>query len=348
MQREKKETVLGQCIDNLVNLDVPGRKATQILYPLAREKSEEPLCLAAARLIKESVRRGNVFFIATGFPDRPAVTPLVEETDGPPGAAAIARAVLLGLGGVPIVIVEDWIVESMTCVLTAAGLRVLSPGEAIAAIDSIGLLRAAAVIGFPTDVEEAKQRAKELIDRYKPATVLTVEKAGMNKAGQLHGRRGNNIGEYHAKIDYLILEANRRNIATIGIGDGGNEIGMGVIEEGLKRSSIPFMAKCLCPCGQGTAPNTKTDVLVTAAVSNWGAYGIAACLAILLKNNDILHDAAVEERILQGTINGSFIDGITGLTNGSVDGLSIATNKALVTLLGQVVSEAHRVIGNEE
>lgn len=340
MQQEEKEMVWGQCIDDLVNLDVPGRKATQILYPLAREKFKEPLCLTAARLIKERVQRGNVFFIATGFPNRPAITSLVEETDGPPGAAAIARAVLLGLGGVPIVIVEDWIVENMSRVLTAAGLRVLSPDEAIAAIDSIGPLRATAVIGFPTDVEEAKKRAKELIDKYKPATILTVEKAGMNEMGQLHGARGNNIGEYHAKIDYLILEAKERKIATIGIGDGGNEIGMGVIQEGLWKSTIPHMKKCLCGCGGGLAPTTPVDVLITASVSNFGAYGIAACLAILLKNPDVLHDATVEETILRGTINGSFIDGTTGLTNGNVDGLSIAANKAYITLLGQIVQKS--------
>ncbi len=337
MDFKETEILAGQSIDELVNLDVTGRKAIQILYPLAREKSKEPLCLAAARLLQERVHRGDAFFIVTGFPNRPWITPFVAETDGPPGAAAIARAVLLGLGGVPIVIVEDWLVEKMSHVLTAAGLSVLSPEEAHSAVASVGRLCACAVIGFPIDVKEAKKRASALLDKYKPAAIVAVEKAGMNAAGELHDARGDNSTPYHAKADHLFLEARKRKIATIGIGDGGNEIGMGVIKEGLRKSSIPFMEKCNCPCGRGIAPTTVTDVLVTAVVSNLGAYGVAACLALLLKRPDVFHNAAVEESILQGTVHASLIDSRTGLTNGSADGLSITVNKALITLLGEIV-----------
>jgi len=39
----------------------------------------------------------------------------------------------------------------------------------------------------------------------------------------------------------------------------------------------------------------QTDVVFPAAVSNWGAYGIVAMLAFLLKKPEILQDADMEQ-----------------------------------------------------
>ena len=54
----------------------------------------------------------------------------------------------------------------------------------------------------------------------------------------------------------------------VGISDGGNEIGMGVIRKEVEEilvhgtgSSVPG----------GFAPSVRTDTLLVAAVSNWGA-----------------------------------------------------------------------------
>ena len=332
--------IVGERIDTMVNLDIPTRNATRILYPLAREKSRGPLCLTAASLLRERTHHGQVVFIATGFPDRPHINKAIAETDGPLGAAALARALHRGLGAVPIILVEEQLVAGMSCVAQAAGFRVLSPEEAIAAVSSFSAIHAAAVISFPNDVTEAKERARELITKYKPAAIVVIEKAGMNEKGVIHGARGDR-NDAIAKIDYLVLEAIKGNIATIGIGDGGNELGMGVIQEELKKTSIPYMAKCNCGCGGGIAPATPTDVLITAAVSNWGAYSIAACLAILLKRPEVFHDALLEEILLQEAGRASFIDGATGyVMPPTADGLSSLVHQALVTLLMEVVVQS--------
>jgi len=330
--------IVGQRVDDLVNMDVPARNATRILYPLAREKIRGPLCLTAAKLLRERTHQGEVVFIATGFPDRPHINITVAETDGPLGAAALARALHWGLRAVPVILVEEQLVASMSCVTGAAGFRVLpSPEEAIAAISSFSALHAAAVISFPNDVAKAKERAQELIEKYKPTGVVVIEKAGMNEKGVCHGSRGDS-NDAIAKIDYLVLEAIKEKITTIGIGDGGNELGMGVIQEELKKTSIPYMAKCNCGCGGGIAPATRTDVLITAAVSNWGAYGIAACLALLLKSPEVLHDALAEEAMLQEAARVSFIDGATGyVMPPAADGLKSAVHQAFVTLLREIV-----------
>jgi len=333
-------TMVGERVDTLVNLDVPSRNVIHILYPLARGKSLEPLCLAAARLLQKKVHSGGVVFIATGWPDRPHITPDIAETDGPPGATALARTLHQGFQAVPIILVEDRIVDAMKRVTQAAGFRVLSPKEAIAAVSSHAPIHAASVIGFPTAVDEAKQRAKELIEEYRPAAVIVIEKGGMNEKGKIHTSRGAETTEHMAKIDYLVREATAGNIITIGIGDGGNELGMGVIHEELKKSAIPYAAKCQCGCGGGIAPVTRTDLLVTASISNWGAYGIAACLALLLKKPDIFHEAEVEREILHEAARASFIDGITGyVMPPSADGLAFPVHQAFVTLLGQVIRQ---------
>jgi len=91
----------------------------------------------------------------------------------------------------------------------------------------------------------------------------------MNEKGCIHSVRGEETTEHVAKIDLIIREARRAGILTIGIGDGGNEIGMGNIREEIQKG-IPFGNRCNCPCGEGIAPATETDFLVTATVSNWG------------------------------------------------------------------------------
>src|SRR3990172_8975640 len=285
-QKEQFLDTIGQRVDDLVNLDVPSRNATSILYPLAREKMKRPLCMAAASLLQAKVKRGDVVLIATGFTERPSVSPAIGETDGPPGAAALARAIYRGLSAVPILLVEKQFVPSMSMIMRGAGLLALAPDEAITAVRTTDDTPAAAVLDFPVDAEEAKERAKQLIGRYKPSAIIVIEKAGMNDRGVSHSM-GGNPNTIIAKADYLVLEAAKQGIPTIGVGDGGNEIGMGVIVQELRRSSIPNIAKCKCPCGGGIACATSTDVLVTACISNWGAYGIAACLAARLQRPDV-------------------------------------------------------------
>lgn len=139
-----------------------------------------------------------------------------------------------------------------------------------------------------------------------------------------------------AKVDYLILEAKKRKIFTMGIGDGGNEIGMGLIRERLWEH-FPLARKCNCPCGKGIAPETETDCLVTANVSNWGSYGVEAALAILKQDIEILHTSNNEDRILARTADAQLADGIRGYSEPSVDGMLAEVHKSLIILLTEIV-----------
>ncbi len=59
---------------------------------------------------------------------------------------------------------------------------------------------------------------------------------------------------------------------TIGIDDGGNEIGMGMLLADIVENDLPS--------GALKAARTKADVLIVSAVANWSAFALLAALAI--------------------------------------------------------------------
>jgi len=333
------EQALGERIDQLISLDAPARGVIAQLYRWARDDAPGPLAMTAARLLAERVDRESVVFIATGWPDRPHITPEIAETDGPPGAAALALALHRGLGAVPVVLVEPSLVRATAQVVEATGLRVLTPHQAKAAARSAAPIHAAAVLPFPTDREEAKVEAVRLLDSFVPAACVAIEKGGMNEKGFVHTSRGDETSEHMSKVDYLFQEAARRHVATIGIGDGGNEIGMARIREKIAQN-VPYGAAGKDPAKGGIAPSTMTDVLIAASISNWGAYGLAAGIAYLRGDIGILHDADVEARLHAAGARASFIDGITGYVEPGADGLAAPIHQAFVTLLRETVRQA--------
>ena len=76
--------------------------------------------------MKERVGKGDNVLILTGFVimnwNRP-------ETDGPVGAAALARSLDLGLGAVPIILTEDILTENLRRTTEAGGLIVCEDEE---------------------------------------------------------------------------------------------------------------------------------------------------------------------------------------------------------------------------
>lgn len=338
MRSKEKLIEIFDRIDHLVNLDIPGRGVIHLLYQWARSKVEYSLIMLASQRLDETITNGDIVFIATGWPDRPEITPDIAETDGPPGAASLARAINRAYHAIPIVFIEDNLVQGMTTVVNAAGLKVLSPSQAVETPAYHAPINSASVLSFPIEKDLAIQKAVDLIKKYKPKAVITVEKGGMNKKEVIHTSRGVDSSKCMAKIDYLVQEAIKNSITTIGIGDGGNEIGMGCIQEEI-RKNLTFGDKCKCPCQAGIAPSTKTDFLITAAISNWGAYGLAAGIALLKNDIDIFHNSEIERRVLQKAADAGFIDGINGYTEPGADGLSARVHESFVDVLRELIKK---------
>jgi hypothetical protein len=300
------------------------------VYEYAREKAGEPLTMLAAKNIKKRVRPGDVVMILTGFVianwNRP-------ETDGPIGAAALARSLDLGLNAVPVILCEDIIVENVVRTCNAAGLIACSDIEEV---HSGGRGRKVLVMGFPIEEKAAQAEAIRLLDELQPKAVVSVERPGWNEKQVHHSGMGYAISDITAKLDYLFIEAQKREIYTVGIGDLGNEMGMGYVKEMVKKK-IPGAEQCLCPCQGGVACDVSADLGIICNISNWGAYGVCACLAALVGDHEVLHDAKTEIRMISECVNAGALDPVSGMLRPYVDGEPDVINAHIIDMLQSIV-----------
>jgi hypothetical protein len=314
-------------IDRLVNIDVSGYGVIGHLYAAARQLSKRPICLEAAHRLKDRLGPGDHFFVTSGWL-MPGFYPY-GETDGPIGAATIGRALALGINARMVVLTEDRMIPIMVAACRAAGLNVLGESDLDTAPRRPHPQNAYCIIvPFPIDDGMAISEAKRLFDRYAPKALIAIEKNGPNAEGRYSMVGGDDNSDCVAKAGRLIEEAARRNVLTIGIGYRGNEIGFGAIADVPKR---------ILPFGEKATDVTVVDILVTAAVSNWGASAIAAALAVLLDNSDVLHDPATEARMLDRCIDAGGIDGFQCRPITQTDGMSAAAHVAINTLLNELV-----------
>lgn len=333
---EEKVLAVGEYVDRLVNIDPRARKETLELYQAARDKQGKPLCLLAAESLIKVIRpnRHDIVMFVTGFV---SPTLLVGEQDGPVGSACLARALEEGFGVRPVVVTDEELLGEVRQTCRGAGFNVYDLERALTAGVKRG--KSLAVIDFPKDKEQAKLRAKNLLDELHPAALIAIERPSMNEKGVYHGITGLDMTDITAKTDYLIEEANSKGILTIGIGDGGNELGCGLIEDAVKKYR-PNNAKCGCSCGGTIASHISTKVLVFATISDWGAYGIEACLALLLKRPQVLHTDDTMIQTLREAVCAGSEDGHAGWVDAGSDGISWRVEVGVLRMLRTMVEEA--------
>jgi D-glutamate cyclase len=325
-----------ELIDALLTVDLPVRGVVDIAYPLFRRHYGRPLFALAAELLTEAVHPGDTVVLATGFPNRIRVDPRIAESDGPVGAASMARAFELGQGAAPIVLVEESIVAGTVAALQALGLRCVTPEQAVSSARTASNLHAAAVIPSPMDPEETRRLAESLVEMNRVAAFVAIEKGGANPAGEIHYSRGTLGTGRVSPLDPFMEVVEAAGAVTIGIGDGGNEIGMGNAD-GALRHVLPYGADCGCPCGQGIVPGRQTDLVLPVTVSNWGGYGVSAALALAFGDRRLLHDSRAEGRMLRAAGLAGLIDGVSGFTEPTSDGLSESIHRSVVDILHGIV-----------
>ena len=190
---------------------------------------------------------------------------------------------------------------------------------------------------FPLGSAAGETEATRLMDEWQPSAIVFVEKAGVNQNGLFHSILGTSRTDaMMANAHHLVPLATERGCVTIGIGDGGNEIGFGMVAEAV-RDIQPFGRVSKNPADGGVATVIATDILVSAAVSNWGAYGIAAMLAALLRNPEALHGPDAERRMLLECVKAGGMDGAVAKMVPLVDGTSPEVQVSLITILHEIV-----------
>jgi hypothetical protein len=233
---------------------------------------------AACRSIAES---GGVVAVTTGF-FIPSATPPAFETDGPLGVVFILRA-LFGCQMLPLpYVAEEPVYRAINSVRDECHLPVIDVGTG----------------GW--------------------SHLIAIERSGPGTGGRHYTMRGIDVTEnYDARLTNNLKNKSRLWSHTIGIGDGGNEIGMGKIPHETIVKNIPNgdLVHCRVP----------TDFLIVAGVSNWGAYALAAGIYVLrgVKPPSDLFDPDREREILEVMVReGPLVDGVTGKQTATVDGLS--------------------------
>jgi hypothetical protein len=318
-------------IDHLLALD-PGRRGIAGFF-----RPGGALGAAEALLDARRVLIVTGFVVAEGRP----------ETDGPPGAAVLGRA-LRRLG---------------------AQVRYTSDPVVLPALEgSLGAL------GEPPDVfayPEGPDAAAAVLARERPTHLVAIERPGRGRGGDYLNARGLSVAGWNRPIDEMFLLARRAGgpraasgagrsrggaragrtgaragrtgvseprpsktghlrfkpasrLLTIGVGDGGNEIGMGSVRTQLAREG-ELIARI--------ASMVAVDHLVVAGVSNWGAYGIVAQLG-RLTGQRLLHAPTDERKMIDACVAAGAVDGLTKRPEPTVDALDADTHAAVVALLG--------------
>jgi len=248
-------------------------------------------CRRAAAFIAEV---SGPVLIATGF-----CTYGRPETDGPLGAVALGEA--LGRLGYKVGYLTDRVGRGL--------LDTLHPE--------------AELIEVPiTDLKTTRCLAEKILAKWQPILLISIERCGLTRDGRYLTMRGVDITAETAYLDVFFWLHDR----TVGIGDGGNEIGMGNLYEIIRQTpGLPPIPAA-----------TEVTHLVIASVCNWGAYGLVAGLSLLAGQN-LLPDPDLEYRRLEDLVRSGAVDGITGRQEPTVDTFPWA-------VYGDVLTELHRMV----
>jgi D-glutamate cyclase len=321
-------TKIGESLDKLMSLDLTSRGAVPRLYEAARQLHGEPLTSAGASALFNAVKPGSPVLIITGFPSRSWLMEGLTETDGPVGAAVLARVLEQALGAVPLIVTEQRLMPYAAACLTAAGLIVTDLERALRSKPGPPAAAATAVIPFTTDGAAAPGDAAALLDQVAPVAVIAVEMPGRAADGRHYNVSGREIPPHLvARGDALFEEAARRSILTVGIGDGGNELGMGRLA-GVVADTVPHGDRVAC-----TVPAAIT---VASCISNWGAYAVGAAVAAAAKAPEVLGQIELE-RIITRCVDLGAIDGLTARPDSMVDGTPAHLNRYVLELMQFVV-----------
>ncbi len=245
----------------------------------------------AAELIKGSRRP----VIVTGFP---IAGTGAGENDGPIGSAALCRALRL-LGKEAYVVTDE-----ISAGLVAACLKALElPQECL----------------YVLPMSVSLSEGATLTEKLAPDLVIALERPGKGEDGHFHNMRGEIIDNLVADTDWLLsLPA-----PSVGIGDGGNELGMGAVRD--------IVAANVANGSVSTAVK-HADVTLVSGISNWWGWGLCALLSAEC-GRDVMTTEKQEKAMLKAIIEAGGVDGVLRLPSMSVDGVSLEENMAVHSAL---------------
>ena len=161
--------------------------------------------------------------------------------------------------------------------------------------------------------------------------MVVIERCGVNAKGRYlfdghSATRGDfatrawDVTDRTAKLDFLM----DNHPHTVGIGDGGNEMGTGNLEQWTRE---------ILPTGEPSI--TRSTWPVIASVSNWGAYGLVAALSLQTKRN-LLPTIDAAKAFIRLIVDRGAVGG-NGRSEYLVDGYTLEENAATLQRLWAVL-----------
>ncbi|ARP83068.1 hypothetical protein CAL12_21100 [Bordetella genomosp. 8] len=324
--------VIGDNVDRLVSVEMRNRGlnyniVSGIYGEARREGGGRPLSTRIAEALIEKVKPGDSVFIVTGAgyaPESPN-----GEIDGPPGAAALARALFWGLQAVPVYVTERC--HAPPVVASSQALGIMVRDFELAKQRRMG----ACMENAPVEQSAVASWAAEIFDKHKPAAIIAIERLGPNEQGLLHYSTGV-VPKNWVDVSPLFDEAHKRGVLSIGIGDNGNEIGFGRIHPFMKKFH-PYGSRTQYEGGTGVPSVTSTDILFAASISNWAAYGVVAMLAYFLQKLDLIQTAELEKRMIWACLDAGGWEMRYLTSRFIVDGTEGESSMAIIQLLRDMV-----------
>jgi len=235
----------------------------------------------------------------------------VPETDGPPGAIAIGNA-LKKMGKEVLYVVDKGL------------------GKFFEKLDATPCVELA--ISTKDSIEKQNVQALNFLHEFCPDVLLSIERPGRTADGSYRSMSAKDISHINTAIDALFVVAQEKfpDIVTIGIGDGGNEIGMGGLRDGIIHG---------VKHGEKIATTVPADAAIVAGVSNWGGYALVRTLEILNRRNDLLPTELEVHIEAEKMKEMGFIDGVTQQVQIAVDGLPLEKSLEVLHEMKQVECE---------
>ncbi|MCY3692649.1 MAG: DUF4392 domain-containing protein [Chloroflexota bacterium] len=256
-------------------------------------------CTQAAQYL---LQHPGPVIIATGFYIIMSDAP---ETDGPPGAFAIGNAVREL--GYPVAYAAD---EPLAYMMASWARSQRDPSP---------------IIRYPIidDPHINGHFVRETISEREPALLISIERCSPDADGIYRNMRGVDISPQTARIDHLFTQG----LPSIGIGDGGNEIGMGNLQDVIATADRLPDHPAVVGCNH----------LIASSTSNWGGYGLVAALSVEIGRN-LLPDIETDADCIRFLVDSGAVTGVTGEHDYLVDEFTLEENAAVLQQLHDYVN----------
>ena len=274
----------------------PGNRGFAALVP------EDQLLMAASAL-----NGRNRCLLLTGFYVSGSET---GETDGLTGSLVLADC--LYKAGKQVNIVTD----RYSAPLLTAGTTILN--------------QKLNIVNVCSDQQKAEIQLIELMKDFNPDCLIAIERPGKASDGHSYSMRCERISHLIPQMDFLFQPPFSEGIATIGIGDGGNEMGMGSYYDRIC-AAIPEGGQIGCV--------TPADYCIGSGISNWAGYALAALMTLFSKQW-LLPPAGSEMKLLHAMVKAGAVDGTTKKPEVSVDGIDCNLYLDVISKIEKITEKA--------